>query len=310
MALQRLPADEIPGTFASGERGVSADPKQSVKTLESMQRSGDTAMNRRRVRIGGGEFWSVLVAAAVLLGAWSTLPALAGEDGESKDGQKSAEKEGCDCGDCEKCEGNKQDKDKEKKDEEWRSLFDGESLGNWKPTEFGGEGNVHVEGGKIMLPFGAELTGITWAKDEPPFRINYEIELKAMRVDGTDFFCGLTFPVGESPCTLILGGWGGGVTGLSSLDGFDASQNNTSQWINYKSDQWYHVRLRVTENKIESWLDEEKIVDADIRDKKVSIRPEVELSKPLGIASWQTTAALKDIRIRPVEEAADPVPED
>ena len=261
-------------------------------------------MRGRLIQIGGLELRIAALAAAILLGgmALGERPALAGQDGEKKGaGQESKdEKEGGQQG------------GKGEKDDKWQSLFDGESLKHWKVTQFGGQGDVHVEDGRIVLPFGSNLTGITWDEDEKelPHRIDYEIELEAMRVDGTDFFCGLTFPVGEAPCSLIVGGWGGGVTGLSSLDGFDASQNNTSQWINYKSERWYHIRLRVTENKIEAWLDGQKIVDADIRRKKLSIRPEVELSKPLGIASFQTTAALKGIRIRPVEKAADPVPEE
>jgi hypothetical protein len=35
-----------------------------------------------------------------------------------------------------------------------------------------------------------------------------------------------------------------------------------------------------------------------LKGNKVDIRLEVELSKPLGIASWKTKAALRDIRLR------------
>lgn len=58
--------------------------------------------------------------------------------------------------------------------------------------------------------------------------MNYELSLEAMRVDGSDFFCGLTFPVGSNFCSFIVGGWGGGVVGLSSLNSEDASQNETT----------------------------------------------------------------------------------
>ena len=189
--------------------------------------------------------------------------------------------------------------------DQWKTLFDGESLGPWKVTKFGGQGDVRVEDGRILLPFGNNLSGVTW-KGQPPARMNYEIELKAQRVSGNDFFCGLTFPVGDDPCTLILGGWGGGVTGLSNINGYDASENNTSQWINYENKKWYTVRLRVTEKQIEAWLDDEKIVEVSTEGKEVSIRPEVNPSKPLGIASFQTTAALKDLRWRKVDGPADP----
>jgi hypothetical protein len=74
------------------------------------------------------------------------------------------------------------------------SLFDGRNLGQWKITDFGGQGNVYVKDETIMLQTGDSLTGVTWAG--PVLRVNYEISLDAMRVDGDDLFCGLTFPVG------------------------------------------------------------------------------------------------------------------
>jgi hypothetical protein len=117
-------------------------------------------------------------------------------------------------------------------------------------------------------------------------------------VSGSDFFCGLTFPVGETYCSLILGGWGGSVVGLSSLDYADASQNETTRWIQFASERWYRVRVRVTESRIRAWLDGERIVDADITKRKVSTRIEVEPSKPFGISTWRTTGAARDLRLR------------
>src|SRR5881628_3209780 len=71
----------------------------------------------------------------------------------------------------------------------WKSLFDGKSLAGWKITDFAGHGEVRVKDGKILLQTGV-MTGITWTNDL--FRTNYEISLEAMRVEGNDFFCGLT----------------------------------------------------------------------------------------------------------------------
>src|SRR5437764_399632 len=78
---------------------------------------------------------------------------------------------------------------------EWHSLFDGKSLGKWKPSEFATQGSVEVKDGQIILGFGDGCSGITW-KDEFP-KTNFEIRVEAMRVEGSDFFCGLTFPVGD-----------------------------------------------------------------------------------------------------------------
>ncbi len=175
-------------------------------------------------------------------------------------------------------------------------LFDGRTLGQWRITRFGGEGNVYVKDGKIFLEMGNDMTGVTWAG--PLVRMNYEITLEAKRVSGHDFFCGLTFPVGKNPCSLILGGWGGEVCGLSSIDYYDAANNQTTRVISFETDRWYRVRLRVTAEKIEAWLDNEKIVDVVTTGHKIDIRPEVDLSQPLGIATWRTTGAIRNIRLR------------
>src|SRR5688500_18980968 len=76
------------------------------------------------------------------------------------------------------------------KDAGWTSLFDGRSLKGWKSTEFGGEGEVKVEDGAIVMELGQDMTGITWAGKEPPPKTNYEIAMEAARLDGSDFFCG------------------------------------------------------------------------------------------------------------------------
>ena len=180
---------------------------------------------------------------------------------------------------------------------EWTSLFDGKTLGKWAVTNFGGEGEVKVENGAILLPMGATLTGVTYTGDDFP-KMNYEIALEAQRVDGSDFFCGLTFPVDKTHASLILGGWGGTVTGISSLDEKDASSNDTTKYLRYELKKWYRVRMRVTEDKFESWLDDEKIVDIKTTGHKIDIRIEVDKSRPLGIATWQTTSAVRNIRIR------------
>jgi len=53
----------------------------------------------------------------------------------------------------------------------------------------------------------------------------------------------------------------------------------------------------VTEDTIQAWIDDEIVVDFAIGDNLLSIRPEVELSRPFGIASWRTTAAIRNIRV-------------
>ncbi len=180
------------------------------------------------------------------------------------------------------------------------NLFDGKNLGQWNITDFGGQGDVYVKDGSICMEMGNDMTGITWAG--PVVRMNYEITLDAKRVTGSDFFCGLTFPVGENPCSLILGGWGGEVCGLSNIDYYDAANNETTRIIQFEQGKWYHVRLRVTPTKIEAWLDDEEIVDIETTGRKIDIRPEVDLAKPLGISTWQTAGAVRNIRLKKLED--------
>jgi hypothetical protein len=179
----------------------------------------------------------------------------------------------------------------------WQPIFDGKTLTNWQSTKFTGEAAVKVEDGQIILETGGPLTGITWSGAALP-TTNYEISLQARRVEGRDFFAGITFPVADSFCSLILGGWGGTVIGLSSINGMDASENDTSQSMTFELGRWYNIRIRVTPAKIEAWLDDRQIINQDITGKKIDTRIEVAMSQPLGVASYRTKSALRDIRLR------------
>ena len=182
------------------------------------------------------------------------------------------------------------------------SLFDGRSLGPWTSTDFGGQGDVTVKDGAIHMAMGSYMTGINWTG--PVVRMNYEITLEAMRVDGSDFFCGLTFPVDDTSCTLVLGGWGGSLCGLSCLDSFDASENETTRMETFENGRWYRVRLRVVPGRIQAWLDDEDepLVDVDVTGRTLSVRLEVELSQPLGIATWNTAGAVRNIRLKKLSD--------
>jgi hypothetical protein len=119
-----------------------------------------------------------------------------------------------------------------------------------------------------------------------------------MRLDGSDFFCTTTFPVGKDPCTLVVGGWGGSVVGLSNVDYEDASENSTSKSKTFKNNQWYRVRIRVSDAAIEAWIDDEKLIAQPRKDHKFGIRMECELCRPLGIATWGTKGAVRNLRVR------------
>ena len=183
-------------------------------------------------------------------------------------------------------------------------LFDGKTLGNWQTTQFGGEVDVFVdEEGNLELGFGAVITGVNW-QGGVPATSNYEISLEAMKLDGNDFFLALTFPVKDSHATFVVGGWGGGVVGISSVDDLNASENETMNIEGFEKDVWHKIRVRVTDNKLQAWIGEDQKVDLELEGRKISLLPgDIELSVPIGIAAYQTRARYRNIIWRNLDSA-------
>jgi len=182
------------------------------------------------------------------------------------------------------------------------SLFDGKTLDGWVSSDFFGPGKVHVKDGAIVMEKGKIMTGITYNRTDFP-KMDYKVTLEGKKIAGNDFFCTTTFPVGDSFCSLVVGGWGGPVVGLSSIDSEDASTNETRKDKEFKANQWYRIRVRVSKKRIEAWIDSDKMVDLDTTDRKITIRIECTASKPFGIATYETAGAVRDIRVRALTEA-------
>ncbi|MDD3588294.1 MAG: DUF1080 domain-containing protein [Thermoguttaceae bacterium] len=183
--------------------------------------------------------------------------------------------------------------------ENWISLFDGKSLGSWEDAKNFGAGPISIKDGAIRLKAGSMSTSIRYRKDARPMpTTNYEIEYVAERTEGNDFFAALTFPVGKSFCTFVNGGWGGGIVGLSSLDGMDASENSSSTFFEFKNNVRYRFRVAVTDKSILCWIDDQRLVATVTEHSEISIRLEMELCKPLGLATWCSGSAIHGIRYR------------
>lgn len=177
-----------------------------------------------------------------------------------------------------------------------RILFDGKTLQGWKITEFAGKGEVKVEKGELRFQAGEMLTGVTWTNPIPT--MGYELSLEAMKIDGSDFFCGLTFPVDKSHATWVVGGWGGSVVGISNIDGQSAVENDTTRHLSFDKNKWYSLRIRVVPGRIEAWIDKEKMVDLETQGRRIGMRiGEIELNVPLGLAAWQTSAAIRNFKL-------------
>lgn len=184
-------------------------------------------------------------------------------------------------------------------------LFNGKSLDDWESVDVGGSGEVELEGGLMIINQGENVSGAIYKKADTLPTTNYEITLEAKRMQGVDFFVGLTFPVGDLKhcATLICGGWGGSVTGISCIDSMDASDNNTSTYQRYKDDEWYSIKLRVTPKNISVWLGDKQIVDEDIEGKKISVRSgPIESYLPLSLTTFNTMAAIRNVKLTPITE--------
>ena len=181
-----------------------------------------------------------------------------------------------------------------------RSLFDRQSLAGWKVIEendFKNHGPVAVVDGVIQIGKGKPAAGIKVSRDFP--RINYEVVFEARRTEGNDFFCGVTFPIQDNYCSFIVGGWGGGVVGLSNIDTMAAVENDTTRYLEVKDNQWYTIRLRVTEQRVIAWIDGEEFANIEVAEHKFDIWWEQEPVRPFGIASWNTSAEVRNIRLLP-----------
>ncbi|MDR2849141.1 MAG: DUF1080 domain-containing protein [Verrucomicrobiota bacterium] len=183
------------------------------------------------------------------------------------------------------------------------ALFNGKDLSGWKIADLTEGGTVTVlPGGEVECGFGNPMTGIAYTNTPP--RMNYELSLEAMRVRGSDFFAALTLPVETNCCTVIIGGWGGGLCGVSSVDYLDASENQWSEGLAFENERWYTLRVRVTPGVLQVFLDE-TLYTARIEfdsPARFSLRAGSDIDKtaPLGLATYRTQARWRNFTLTPI----------
>jgi len=180
----------------------------------------------------------------------------------------------------------------------WLSLLDGKTLEGWEAVHYGGEGEPYVKDGALILPMATTgvMTGVRWVGGDLPVN-NYVIYYEARRVAGNDIFAGLTFPYKDTYASLVIGGWGGIVNGLSSIDGYDASGNETTQLFSLRDDQWYPVRLIVTNDSIHAFAGEEKVVEIATTGKHIHLRSDI-LDTGLTLWTYLSTGEIRNFRIK------------
>ena len=173
--------------------------------------------------------------------------------------------------------------------------------GKWSECQFGGDGQIEITDKLITLGYGDPITGVKWDGDIP--RDNYEIEVEARRVEGFDFFCAITFPIAKQKASLVLGGWGGGVVGISSIDDRDASDNETTMFTNFDNDTWYRARIRIEETRLAVWLDDKLQFEHPRKGHTFDIRYEMDPCVPFGLANYQCKSEIRVVRVRPLGKA-------
>lgn len=179
-------------------------------------------------------------------------------------------------------------------------MFNGKDCTGWEIPEknfYEDHGKVFVRDGMMVLEKGSPMTGARWTGAFPT--TNYEVRCEAMRIEGGDFFCTLTFPVGDSFCTWVVGGWGGSIVGLSNVDSMCAVENNTTSSKKFEDNHWYSLRLRVTDASIDAWIDGEHLITQERGSHKFDIWLQQESVKPFGINTYYTIGAVKNMVLYP-----------
>ena len=183
---------------------------------------------------------------------------------------------------------------------EWNLLSD-EFAASWKAAGIPEEGQLTVQNGEISLQPGQPMTGVRFdpwkAADLPLTR--YTIGFEAMRVEGNDFFGTVTFPVGDSHVSLIIGGWGGTLVGISSIDDLDASENATTGNAYFKNNEWYQVRVEVRDDDLRVWIGGKLFVNVSTKGRKLGLRAgDIEKCAPFGFTTYATHARIRGVIIR------------
>ena len=110
------------------------------------------------------------------------------------------------------------------------------------------------ENGSLVLEMGAELSGVRRRERPTCPRLITRSLFKPNVRWGAISFVGSLF-LSRIACHLDSRWLGGSLIGISSLDDFDASENETGDAYVFEDKKWYDVRLRVTEEKLQvGWM--------------------------------------------------------
>jgi len=179
-------------------------------------------------------------------------------------------------------------------------LLSAANEGRWQQAGIPDEGAISVEKGELTVRTGLPMSGCKFAAwDEQGLPgTNYAITYEAMRVEGDDIFGMCTFPVAShaAHATFVIGGWGGTLTGISSIDFKDASENSTRAEQRFENGTWHRVRIEVRPDDLRAWVNDRLVVNVSIKGRSVTLRPGfIDHCLPFGFATWNTVGRVRAV---------------
>ena len=175
----------------------------------------------------------------------------------------------------------------------WSNLFDGRTLDGWRKVEKGC--NVHAQDEQLIFEMKHMSTSIAWNRAFP--RVDYEVSVEARRLEGNGAFCHIAFPVNATHCFLVVGGMGN-IVALDQVDKLNMYGNETTTRMDFEQERWYTIRLRVTREHVVVWLDDRKVIDLSGAADRLSIPFAWQGLIPFGVGTWETKAAMRNIKLR------------
>jgi hypothetical protein len=180
------------------------------------------------------------------------------------------------------------------------SMLDAPLSSHWKLTGNPDNGTFELSANELVLSQGKPMTCTrfdAWESMGLP-TCDYAITFEAQRVEGHDFFAAITFPVRriDTCATLVVGGWGGGLVGISSIDGEDASVNATRSEQQFVNGQWYRFRLEIRSDELKAWMNDNPVINASIKARTISLRiGDIEGCAPFGVATYFTKGRVRNL---------------
>ena len=178
-------------------------------------------------------------------------------------------------------------------------LFDGTTLGMWKPESVGAGDPVRIDQGAIQLSWGSPGTSIIWTGTRVP--ASYELTLEVMRIEGSGSgYWFLSFPIDSArTCTLTLADQLGWLCGGTD----PAAEGALTRAFAFDGGSWHSVRVRVTQGRIEASLDGEELA-VEPADAPATALSEDPYAGSLEIATWAMTAAVREIHLKRLPDTA------